>query len=451
MLDNCEHVVAACADLAHAILTACPQVCILATSREVLAVSGEAVWVTPPLSTPEESGSLSLADLATYEATRLFIERATAGYPELALAGADVPAVATVCGRLDGMPLAIELAAARVRVLTVHQIAENLGERFRLLTSGSRDAPQRQRSLRETIAWSYNLLSPEEQAMLRRLSVFVGGFWLPAAAAVCTGDGEGGDEAQTLDNLSRLVDKSLVVAESRFGEARYRLLETVRMYAWERLAEAGEQDAVVRRFVSYWPGWTRAVDAVTFGSESTSFAAAIHRFDLEHDNLRAALTWSVKTGQHRDSIWIMMNWDYWTWRGEDVSEFQSYIQSPLPVAQWDLQTQAIYYFESAVYARARGDLEFAFRQVQARLDVVRQMGRLGQVWGLPSPVAPEVHAWAWLGRMALSMDRFDEAERCFAEARLALASTNKEPLASSVGARATAAPWRSGTSAAGLH
>src|SRR6185436_18810781 len=213
VLDNCEHLIHAAAIAAEAILRGCGRTTIVATTREALGIAGEQAWLVPPLSTSD--------------ASQLFEERARAVVPSFAIDANNAAAVARICTRLDGIPLAIELAAARVKVLTVEQIGERLSDAFRLLSSGSRTLP-RHRTIRETIDWSFRLLSPDEQALFRRLAVFAGSFTLDAAEAICGGD--------VLGLLSALVDKSLVLFD-----VRYRLLETVRQFAAEKLAQAGEK------------------------------------------------------------------------------------------------------------------------------------------------------------------------------------------------------------------
>src|SRR5919202_4260889 len=250
VLDNCEHVIDACAALADALLRACPELRILATSREALSIAGEATWLVPPLSLPDPEHPPPVEDLAGYEAVRLFLERAAAVSSRFELTERNAPAVAQVCRRVDGMPLAIELAAARAKVLSVEQIASRLEDSFRLLATDSRTALPRQRTLRATIGWSYELLSQEEQALFRRLSVFAGGFALEAAEAVCTGVGI--EREDVLDLLTHLVDKSLVLVTEQDGEARYRLLETVRQYGWEKLRESGEAELVRRWHAEYY-------------------------------------------------------------------------------------------------------------------------------------------------------------------------------------------------------
>jgi non-specific serine/threonine protein kinase len=238
ILDNCEHLVAACATLAAALLAACPTLRILATSREALGIAGEIAWRVPSLSLPDPERPLSVECLAEYEAIRLLVERASAVLPTFTLSDQNAAAVGQVARQLDGIPLALELAAARLKVLSIEQLAARLDDRFRLLTGGSRTALARQQTLRAAIDWSYDLLSESERALLQRLSVFAAGFTLDAAEAVASADGI--EEVEVLDLLTQLVEKSLVVAEERTGQARYRLLESIRHYAGERLRGAAQ-------------------------------------------------------------------------------------------------------------------------------------------------------------------------------------------------------------------
>lgn len=291
VFDNCERVVEACAALAQTILSTCPRISILATSREVLGVACERIAPVPPLSVPDIAECTLLADLAPFESARLLIERATA-LPGVALAESDAPAVASVCRQLDGMPLAIELAAARLRALPASVLASHLHERFALLASGSRGGPPRQHSLRAAIDWSYDSLSPDEQTMLRRLSVFAGSFEQSGAPAVY---GAGVSETQALDLLARLVDKSLVNAERVEGQLRYRMLDTIRLYAWEKLVQAGEKDATIVRYLAFYIEWLehlgRSVRAVRH-----YYALGRTRASPERDNVTHAIDWCKEQG-----------------------------------------------------------------------------------------------------------------------------------------------------------
>jgi predicted ATPase/class 3 adenylate cyclase len=295
IVDNCEHVVEACAQLAETLLRACPQVRILASSREALGIAGEVAWRVPPLAVPPtelrtaNDASDHVGALAQYESIRLFAERAAAVLPGFTVTNGNARALAQVCARLDGIPLAIELAAARVNVLRVEQIAARLDDRFRLLTGGSRNAVPRQQTLRALIDWSYDLLSEAEQALLRRLAVFAGGWTLEAAEAVCTGGSLNQDDV--LDVLTQLVKKSLVVADREQGqETRYRLLETIRQYALERLNESGEAEEQLRRHAANF--LALAERDAPYGAWDDRAAIWCERLAADIDNLRAALAWS---------------------------------------------------------------------------------------------------------------------------------------------------------------
>src|SRR5205807_2114998 len=237
------------ARLAGALLGACPELRILATSRQALGVDGEAAWPVPPLSMPPPRQESGADELTAYEAVRLFVERATSTQPSFALNGA-APAVAEICRRLDGIPLAIELAAARVGVLAPAEIAARLDDRFRLLSAGSRTAAPRHQSLQAALEWSYDLLCDPERVLLDRLSVFAGDFTLEAAEEVCSADDLPSDQVFHL--LAGLVTKSLVVAETSGEQGRYRLLETIRHYGADRLVAAVEGQTLSDRHAAYY-------------------------------------------------------------------------------------------------------------------------------------------------------------------------------------------------------
>jgi predicted ATPase/class 3 adenylate cyclase/DNA-binding CsgD family transcriptional regulator len=276
LLDNCEHLLDSCGQLAVALLSGCPNLKILATSREPIGIAGEVTWRVP---------SLSLED----EAVELFTDRASLARPGFLGNGDDTDLLREICRRLDGMPLAIELAAARVRSLSLAQIVDSLHDRFRLLTGGARTAVRRQQTLRASVDWSHGLLTDPEQILFRRLGVFPGGFSLDAAKAV--GASSEVEQYQLMDQLGLLVDKSLVVADDVAGAMRYRLLETVRQYALERLGEAGEADAVRDRLRDHYTDMaTDLVSPIRDGGEPLMDWA-----DVEIDNLRAAFAWSRET------------------------------------------------------------------------------------------------------------------------------------------------------------
>ena len=291
LLDNCEHLIGACAELAETLLRACPTVRILASSREALGIAGETTLRVPSLALPQRgTGALPAqppgGSLLRYEAVRLFVERAQAVQAAFLLTPANAPAVLQICRRLDGIPLALELAAARVRLLPVEGIAARLDDRFRLLTGGSRTALPRQQTLRALIDWSYDLLGAEERILLHRLTVFAGGWTLEAAEAVCAGDGL--DAYAVLDGLQQLVNKSLVLVEEQGDQARYHYQETIRQYARERLLEAGEIAAVRSRHRDWY---VQVAETTAPQLRSAGQAAVLRRLRAEYDNLRVALEW----------------------------------------------------------------------------------------------------------------------------------------------------------------
>jgi len=291
LLDNCEHLLEACAWLSQTLLETCPHIRLLTTSREPLGVPGEIVWIVPPLTLPEplpwRSPSSVQESLSAYEqseAIQLFVARSSAVSPGFTLTPHNAPWVANICRRLDGVPLAIELAAARLRAFSARQIAERLDDRFQLLTGGPRTAPARQQTLEAALDWSYTLLAPEEQRVFRQLTVFSGGWTLTAAEHVCTGAAQ-----DLMLVLASLVEKSLVVVDRNHDETRYRCLETIRQYGAQLLAEAGETGPVRIRHLDYFTRWAEQADSQLSGPDQSVW---LERFNHEHDNLRSALDWS---------------------------------------------------------------------------------------------------------------------------------------------------------------
>jgi predicted ATPase/class 3 adenylate cyclase len=284
ILDNCEHLIDACAQLAAALLQACPRLKILPSSREALGIAGETAYRVPSLSLPDPHRPLTMESLSRYEAAQLFVARAQAAQPSFALTANNLRAVAQICQRLDGIPLALELAAARTRLLSVVQIAERLDDRFRLLTGGSRTALPRQQTLRALIDWSYDLLPAAERAALARLSVFAGGWTFEAAEAVI------GPEA--LNRLSHLVDKSLVVVDdlAEAPERRYRLLETIRQYARDKLLESGEAPEARELHKEHTLRFTETVEPMLEGPE---LLTGLNQLEADLDNIRAAMEWTL--------------------------------------------------------------------------------------------------------------------------------------------------------------
>jgi predicted ATPase/DNA-binding CsgD family transcriptional regulator len=320
VVDNCEHLIEACAALAGALLGVCPDLRILATSREALGVAGEVCWLVPPLSSPEHPPA-AVEELAGCEAVRLFVERANAVVTSFELDEENAPAVAEVCRQLDGIPLAIELAAVRTKVLSVEQISARLDESFGLLRSASRTAPPRQQTLRATMDWGYDLLPEEEKALFRELAVFAGGFTLAAVEEVC-GSVEKDD---VLELLSRLVDKSLVVVGRWNGEARYRSLEMVRQYASEKLEESKDAEEVRRRHAVWFVALTERAELQ--GPRQVEW---LERLGAEYGNLRAAMCWLLGKGEIATAVrlaWAL--WYFWLLSREHLGEGRRWVEEIL--------------------------------------------------------------------------------------------------------------------------
>ncbi len=296
VLDNCEHLIEACAKSTDTLLSNSPALKILASSREALGVKGEMAWHVPCLSLPDIKHLPAIAQLSQYEAVRLFIECATLAQSHYQLTNENAPAIAQICSRLDGIPLAIELAAARVKMMTVEQIAKRLDDRFRLLTGGARTALPRQQTLRAMIDWSYNLLSEPEKTLFRRLAVFVGGWTLEAAEAVC--GGEGIESEQILDMLSQLVNKSLVTVENVGDESRYHRLETIRQYAREKLFDSGESETIRDRHLQFFLKSAEDAEPHLRRSDAVEWH---DRIEVDHDNFRLALDWTVQSKSSAES------------------------------------------------------------------------------------------------------------------------------------------------------
>lgn len=295
ILDNCEHLIAACAQVSNDLLTQCPNLWILATSREPLNVGGEFVWQLPTLSLPEKD-KLSLTNLLlAFESIRLFVERAMTVRSDFGLTEQNAITIAQICQHLDGIPLAIELAAARMRSMTAEEIALHLDDRFNLLNQGSRAAKPHHQTLRAAIDWSYGLLAEDERVLFRRLSLFAGGWTLEAAELICTDENLEQDDIFAV--LSHLVDKSLINVETKNGTSRFQMLETIREYAREKLSDSGENKIVHRSHLDFFTHWMEQVEPKLHGPEQISW---LDQTETEYDNLRVALQWAtnhdVETG-----------------------------------------------------------------------------------------------------------------------------------------------------------
>ena len=303
ILDNCEHLIEACAQLADTLLHACPQIRILTSSREALGIAGETTYSVPSLTLPDFQHLLLVESLNQYEAIKLFIDRAVSAIPTFTLTDENASSVAQICQRLDGIPLAIELAAGKIRALSARQIAQRLDDRFRLLSGGSRTALERHQTLRAAIDWSYNLLSPTEQIFFRRLSIFIGGWTLEAAESVCTDERLQGDDILTL--LEQLINKSLVTVATPSGdtntETRYGMLETIREYAREKHFSLGEEEQASAKHLKYFLRLSEQAESALRGPTQMKWLA---RLKDESNNLRAALDWALKSRNIEIGLYI---------------------------------------------------------------------------------------------------------------------------------------------------
>jgi non-specific serine/threonine protein kinase len=384
LLDNCEHVIEACAQLATALLAACPGVQILATSREPLRVHGEQVWRVPPLELPDRHRFPASEDLSRSEAVRLFCERAALVHPEFALDEQNAPLIAKICRRLEGLPLAIELAAARLSALTLAQLEAALADPLRLLASGSRAVSPRQRTLRATLDWSYALLSEPERALLRRLSAFVGGGTLAAIESVVPGSGL--QREQVWDLLFQLVEKSLVVTDASDTDGRYRLLETVRQYAAERLAEAGEVEALRARHAACYLALAEEAEPTLRGPEQSVWFA---RLEHEHHNLRVALAWYLERRDAQGGLRLAgALWWFWYMHahyregGEWLTRFLA-LASSEGAGEAEAPVLAKALLGAAVLLWRGGALRDALARCDASLAAYRRIGdRAGAGWAL---------------------------------------------------------------------
>ena len=357
VLDNCEHVVDGVATLVESLLRSCPRLAIVATSREALGIASETAWLVPPL--------------ATTDAVRLFAERARQTVPTFAVTESNRAAIGEICRRLDGIPLAIELAAARVRVLTPEQIASRLDDAFRLLSAGSRTALPRHRTLRATMEWSFGLLKPREQILLNRLSVFAGSFTLESAEAVGAGESLGVEDI--LDGVGGLVDKSLVVMEPGEGVARYRLLETVRQYGAERIEEARESDAVALRFAEHYLSIVEAIAPLIVGGPARP--GLIERLQDEHDNVRAAAAWACDDASRVELALRFVGGLGWFWYA--TSQFREARQIADRALAFDATgidptIVGRAYLSSALVAFFQGESERAFRDFEKAIPLLRE-------------------------------------------------------------------------------
>ena len=406
VVDNCEHLVEAAVGLVDSLLDSCPGLRVLATSRETLGAAGEVTWVVPSLTVPGSSQEAYLPqELEAYESVRLFVDRTRQRDPSFVLTSRNGQAVSQVCRRLEGIPLAIELAAGRMGVLSAEQLSKRLEDSFKVLTGG-RTADPRHRTLRATLEWSHELLSEHERALFRRLSVFAGGWTLEAADEVCSGEGiERGD---VLDVLSELVDKSLVVAEAspvEVGVPRFRMLEPVRQYGQERFKEeSGTAEWVRERHAQYYLALAQEAEPELERADQVRW---MDRLEAEHDNLRAALSWALEGGQAELGLrlagalrlfWVGRSHyrEGRRWYEEGLKRGHS---TPQPV-------RANALVGAGFFTLALGDLELARERLEDGLALYRQVGdRRG-----------EANCARFLGWIRFELGDWERAEALFEEA-----------------------------------
>jgi non-specific serine/threonine protein kinase len=376
LLDNAEHLLDACAQLTESLLRRCPRLSIVITSRERLGVAGELTYRVPSLSVPDP-GHATGDEIFACESVRLFIERAQLQRFGFEVADTDAAALVSICRRLDGIALAIELAAPRVHTMSLEELSAHLDDRFAVLTGGSRTALPRHRTLRSLIDWSHDLLSDDEKTMLRRAAVFAGGWTEEAAGAICSGDPI--NRAQVLDLLASLVDKSLVVTETRSGVTRFGMLETIRHYAHDRLVESGEEAGVRARHFDYFHGLAGRLDEAKSDAERQG---ALDRLDQERDNVRAALAWCEGDAARSIDGLSLAGKLYWMWlMRSHFGEGRNWIARLLAVApgveRGQAHARALH--ATGTLAHRQGDLADGERHHRQALSIWRRLGERRQM------------------------------------------------------------------------
>jgi predicted ATPase/DNA-binding SARP family transcriptional activator len=511
VLDNCEHLVAAAAVLADRVLAECPRVRILATSREPLNIMGEALWAVGPLTLPPDPAvssdsaerswvpvpgtSENTAGIERFASVRLLIQRARAVFPEFGLNEANAPAVARICRALDGMPLAIELAAARLRTMTAEQVAARLDDRFQLLTGGSRTAMPRHQTLRAVVDWSWDLLDDAERVLWRRFSVFSGGATLEAAVQVCAGRGISAD--QVLDLVTALADKSLLTVRHGPDGARYRMLEIIRAYGQERLAEAGERDELRRAHAQHFARLAETSADYLLGAEQLDW---LRKLSADQDNLHGAIHAAIAADDGRAAVRLAgaLGWYWWlrSMKVEGAELIGAAVDAPRgqpaeqdvaedvaqDAAERDTERLAVAYAMGAMLAmdtpvvdRAEGWFRAAAELVAAvpdsREPVLRLIGPLGALYGafqtIQGPMQPTGfdHAVAspepWVSAIALVMrghvrvncgQQHDRAEEDFRAAMVIFSGLGERwGLAIALSGLAMLEGWRGEHTAAAGH
>jgi predicted ATPase/class 3 adenylate cyclase len=382
VLDNCEHLVAGSARVVNALLSAVPGLKVLASSREALGVQGEAAYPVPSLSLPDPNRLPALEQVSQYEAVRLFIDRALLVQPHFAVTNQNAPAVAQICHRLDGIPLAIELAASRVKALSPDQIARRLDDRFRLLTGGSRTALERHQTLRAALDWSYNLLTEDEKVLLCRLSGFMGGWTLEAAEQVCSLEGI---EFNVLDQLTQLVDKSLVNAHITGRDSRYSMLETTRQYGAEKLFDSDEGELLHQKHADYFLALAEQADKEIHGPHQLEW---IDNLETERDNLRVALDWSLTAGHTEVAarFFNSLNWgSYMRGHFSELNEWFKKITALDDIERYPLQLAGVLTNIGIWEWMQPGKLSDALAHLSKARSICMELGVIGErhlAWAL---------------------------------------------------------------------
>jgi len=422
ILDNCEHLIETCAQLAESLLRAAPGLKLVASSREPLGIGGETSHRVPPLSLPDPRQLHNLDAVAQNDCVHLFVDRASAAYPPFRLTAKNASALAEICRRLDGIPLALELAAARVAVFSAQEIAARLDDRFRLLTGGSRTALERHQTLRALIDWSHDLLSEEERRLFRHLSIFAGGWRFEAAEAVCS-------ELDVLKLLTQLVNKSLVLVEEQAQGTRYRLPETIRQYARDKLFEAGEAEQVRDRHLEFFLRFAEQAEPKLRSAEQIEW---LERVETEHDNMRTALAWSLESGKSESALQLAGALAYfWVLRGY-FSEGQRWLEDALTLSEREQSKKVAAgkyiptHTEKAQRAKAlygTGTPDFAAMNVKRARTVVEESLRLwrelGDKWWMA--VALELAA------LLVATDDNMQTSRAYLEEGVSLAREVEDP------------------------
>ena len=402
IFDNCEHLIAACAKLSADLLRVCPQLKIIASSREALGVSGEIIYRVPSLSTPDQA-QVTREAIADYESTRLFVERAQSVQSYFALTYANASAVAQICQRLDGIPLALELAAARIAVFSPEEIASRLDDRFKLLTGGSRTALERHQTLSALIDWSYHLLSDEERRLFRQLSVFAGGWTFDAAEAVCSG-------LDVLNLLTQLVNKSLVMVDKQGERTRYRLPETIRQYARDKLHESREAEQARDHHLYFFLCFAEIAESKLRSSAQIEW---LNRVETEYDNLRTALAWSLESGKSKSALRLAGALGYF-WQLRGMSEGIKWLEDALAFADREPRGTAAEKAQSAKALYGVGrlrwmllvDAQASRMMVEESLELWRE---LGDKWWTALALEHLGYMFPFIGDMQTGVALFEES------------------------------------------